>query len=303
MYREWYRMSASGEGEIFSSSYECENPKGIVQISHGMVEYSARYEGFARFLQSNGYVVCANDHLGHGKSLCGHRGTFANQAGGFDFVIEDMHLLFQEMREKYVGIPCILLGHSMGSILSGLFAERYDYLDQLILSGMPMPNPMAGVVAWILARCVKKHGYTYDSRIWNDLLWGSDKNKSQEEIVEQKAWLVSDKKEVEKYVADELCGFPFSDSANMEMISGLGRLGSRKWGQNIGDIPILIIAGAEDPVGKKGKAPRIYYERLKKTHTKVVLKLIDANRHEILNEWNKEENYRDILAFIGDGGK
>ncbi|MFI3208939.1 MAG: alpha/beta fold hydrolase [Eubacteriales bacterium] len=298
-HRTWYRKSSSGEGDIFSRAYIVENPKGIFQIAHGMCEHAGRYEAFAKSLAEEGYIVCANDHLGHGESHLGCSGGFANKDGGFDYIIQDIHLLFEEMKAEFPGVPLILLGHSMGSILSALFAEEYSYLDQLILMGTPSQNKMSGFALWLLGRNVKKHGYTYESKLCNYIMWGAEA-PTLERKRKSKAWLSYDSDNIEKFITDKKCTFSFNDSANLELVRGLAKWGEPTWGDKIGDIPILIIAGAEDKIGGNGKGPTYYYKKLSEKHTKVTLNLIKGNKHEVLNEINKKENGQYIIDWLNN---
>lgn len=296
-YRSWYRESSSGEGNLFSCVYEVESPKAIFQIAHGMCEYSDRYDEFARALASEGYLVCANDHLGHGKSHLNHRGTFAMEAGGFDYVMQDMNELFKEMMRQYPGIPCILLGHSMGSILSALFAEKYDYLDGLILMGAPAQNKLVGFAKWLLGRNVRKYGYDNHSKLCNYIMWGAEASTIEQKR-KSKDWLSYNKENIERFITDENCNFSFSDSANLELVQGLSAWGSPSWGEKIEEIPILMIAGAEDKIGNMGKGPTGYYQQLKKNHKQITLHLIPNNKHEVLNEDNRNETYEYIIAWL-----
>lgn len=301
-YKTWYRKSACGEGDIFSCAYEVAAPKAIVQIAHGMCEHSGRYEEFATALAKAGYLVCANDHLGHGESGLGHRGTFAVKSGGFDYVMQDMDTLFDEMKEQYPDVPCVLLGHSMGSILSALFAEKYMYLDGLILMGCPIQNKLSGLATWLLGRNVRKHGYTYQSKFCNYVMWGREAHTI-EQKQKRKRWLSYNQDNVSKFITDKKCDFSFSDSANLELVQGLTAWGETNWGKQIAKIPILVIAGADDSIGGNGKGPTYYYNKLKEYHHDVTLQLIQNNRHEILNEDNREETYGLIIQWLSKSVK
>ncbi len=296
-YRSWFRPSSSGEGEVFSCIYSAKEPKAIFQIAHGMCEYSGRYKEFAQALALAGYVVCANDHLGHGESHLNHRGTFATTEGGFDYVIQDMDSLFMEMKQQYPELPCILLGHSMGSILSALFAEKYQYLSALILMGAPAQNKLTGFAKWLLTRNVKKHGYLHQSKLCNYLMWGREAT-TEEQKRKSKSWLSYNQDNIERFIQDEQCNFTFSDSANLELVQGLSAWGDGSWGEKIADIPILVIAGAEDAIGGKGKGPTYYYNQLKKYNKSATLELIANNQHEVLNEDNREETYGFIMKWL-----
>lgn len=296
-YKRWYRKSSCGEGDIFTCAYIIDRPKAILQIAHGMCEHMGRYDEFARVLANEGYLVCGNDHLGHGESHLGHRGTFAEKDGGFQYVIEDMHSLFVEMRLEYPEVPCILLGHSMGSILSALFAEKYNYLDKLILMGCPAQNNLTGIAKWILSRNVRKYGYTHQSQFCNFIMWGPE-STTIEQKRKSKSWMSYNKENVEKFIMDEKCAFSFSDSANLELVKGLQSWGDANWGQNIPDIPVLVIAGDKDAIGKNGRGPKYYYKKLQENHQQVRLYLVAKTRHEILNEDSRKDTYQYIIQWI-----
>lgn len=294
--KEFYRISSNGEGQVFSRSWVCENPWAIVQIAHGMAEYCSRYDEFAEKLVDIGVNVYANDHLGHGLSKQGHQGTFAMKKGGFDYVLEDMKTLFEYAEEQDGKLPKILLGHSMGSILAELYASSYKDIDGLILSGTVAPNSAVNVAIGIANLHIAVHGHTFVSPMLKKL---TDFGKKGDSPMERFAWISSDKDVVKKYVEDDDCGFDFTSSANREMFIGLKKVTSKDWAKNVPMIPILIASGSEDPVGNKGAAPKYYYDQLLNTgHDKVTLKIYENDRHEILNEVNREEVYLDITNWI-----
>ena len=122
--------------------------KGVVQISHGMCEYFNRYDHFARFLAQHGYVVCGNDHLGHGSSVNDNSelGYFAEE-NGWQCVVNDLYTLTKIMKKRII-VTCLILclGHSMGSFMSRAYCTKYGKnLDGVIfcgtsggVSGIPM---------------------------------------------------------------------------------------------------------------------------------------------------------------------
>lgn len=296
-HREWVRLSSNGVSEVYSQMYTCEEPKAIIQIAHGMSERSERYRTFMQYLANQGYMVCANDHLGHGKSSNGEFGVFAKEAGGFEYIIEDMHRLFEEVKQIYPDVPFVLVGQSMGSILSALFADRYNYLSKLILMGTPAYNNFVEYMERGLRKSVEKHGYTHTSKVWNRIIWGKEPI-AREKKIKHYSWLTTERQFVEEFVDDELCGHMFVDSANLEMMSGLIKWGNRNWGRNIPNIPILFLVGTKDKIANYGKGTAYYYDLLQKTHTHLKLQMVEGNRHEVLNEYNRENTYQYILEWL-----
>lgn len=141
--------SSNGKDTIAGYFYTMPDiaPKAILQISHGMCEHIERYREFAEFMAQHGFVVCGNDHLGHGKTSGeeGIDGYFGEKDGRF-YVLRDLHTMNLLARKKYPDLPLILLGHSMGSFFARWFAAEYpDAMDALIISGTGGPNPLVNV--------------------------------------------------------------------------------------------------------------------------------------------------------------
>ncbi len=285
---EFYRNSANEEGDYFVRMWAPEGEVcGVLQIAHGMAEHSLRYDAFARQLCCAGFAVFANDHIGHGKSHMNHKGTFALSDGGFEMVMKDIKSTFKLAEELFEGVPQSLMGHSMGSILAGIYAERkLSEICALVLMGTPAPNPTASLGIFIAGRIVAKRGYEAESKFLTgvtDKACGAIGDGAQ-----KYSWLTHDQDIVNKYYEDEYCGFAFSASANRELLKGLKEFSKKTWGQNI-NIPTLVIAGEQDHAGGNGKAPLHYYNALKKHGNELVtINIVPGARHEVLNEASKE---------------
>lgn len=295
---EWYFPAASGEGDIFARGWLTDNPRAIIQIAHGMAEHSGRYDDFAAALCSRGYSVVANDHAGHGLSAHGALGTFALKPGGFDFVIEDMARLYEHAEAQIGILPRILMGHSMGSMLAALYADRRDDIIALIMTGCPAPYALSGFAIWHTDRVVKRRGYLARAPLIEKFA-GSVRGLTGEELERKELWLTRDIEIVRAFIADPLCGFDLSASGFCEMLSGFRTVASADWGKRIQDIPVLIAAGANDSVGGKGKGPARYARQLQKTgHNDVTLKIFPDDHHEILNEYDRKDVYAFILDWL-----
>jgi len=293
---EWSYPAANGEGDVYSRGWLIPKPRALVQIAHGMAEHSGRYDDFAAALCSWGFSVVANDHIGHGLSAQGHLGTFALKPGGFDFVVEDISRLFEYAEAQTGVLPRVLMGHSMGSMLVALYAERYDDIVALIMTGTPAPVAFGGLAMRYADWITRRRGYLARSRLLEKLA-GSSEGITGEALERKELWLTRDIEIVRAFIADPLCGFDLSVSGLSEMLRGFRRVASPDWSKTIPDIPILIAAGGQDSVGGKGKGPEQYARQLKTTwHTDVTLQIYQDSHHEILNELDKA----DVYAFIRD---
>ncbi len=295
---------------IFVKVYE--NPeikaKGIVQIAHGMSEHISRYEDFAQELVDANYIVYGNDHRGHGKSVnnVSELGIIADE-NGFDKMLEDMYFLTCKIKEEHPNLPIFLFAHSMGSFLAQRYVMIYpNSIDALILSGSncPIPKPILYIAEKILNREIKKNGRNFKNQKISNLVFGSF-NKKFKEAKTDFDWLTRDENEVNKYINDERCAFSFSTGAFKDLLDGLKSISKDSEFEKISkNLPILIVSGSSDPVGKCGKG----LIKLKNIYNKhgiknVDLKLYENARHEILNELNKKEVIQDIINFLDNNIK
>lgn len=297
--RERFFPSATGLGDLRYRMWIPDDPRAALQVTHGMAEHIDRYDAFARYLAENGILVYACDLAGHGKSVKkdGITGYFGEK-NGWDANVQDMHTLRDLVEAEFPAIPYVLMGHSMGSFLARTYVGRdgKDF-EAYIFSGTAGSNPVLGVAKFLTKRAIKKNG----GRTVNDKLYQmcfGAFNKSVQPGRTEFDWLSRDEAIVDDYVADPLCGFPFTTAGMLDIFDGLGEVSSKKWAARVPDKPILMFSGAEDPVGGKGKGVRQVYGWLQSTGHSVELKLYEGGRHEMLNEINRAEVFSDILLFL-----
>ncbi len=275
-------------------------PKAILQISHGMCEYIGRYEEFAAFMARNGFVVCGNDHLGHGQTS-GKEGTdgfFGETDGRYD-VLRDLKTMNQLARQKYPGLPLVLLGHSMGSFFARWFAAEYPQdLDALILSGTGGPNPLVGFGIQVSSLAAKWKGPKYVSGLVNRLAFGAYLKKVEKPRTPYD-WISRDTAIVDRYAADPKCTFVFTVSAFHELFCTLRQVSSLQWAQKIRqDLPVWLFSGDMDPVGDYGEGVKKVAGLLRQAGVKDVrVTLYPGGRHEMLNETGRQQVYEDVLAW------
>jgi len=276
--------------------------KGAVQIAHGMAEHAARYERFAEALTKAGYAVYANDHRGHGKTAgkLENAGYFADE-NGWEKVVEDMHTLTGIVKKENPGKPFFLFGHSMGSFLSRHYSMLYaNELSGLVLSGTGGDPGALGKIGLFVAKIdAKLHGRKAKSEIMNKLSFGAFNNAFKPNRTDYD-WLSRDNAEVDKYINDPWCGAVFTAGFFCDMLGGLGYINKM---ENIARIPkalpVYLFSGSNDPVGANMKGVTQVYKTLKDAGLgDVTLKFYENGRHESLNEINRDEVFKDVIAWM-----
>lgn len=281
---------------------EPEQAKAIIQLAHGMAEHILRYDHFANHLASLGYIVCGNDHRGHGRSIMApdDKGFFSDK-DGFQKVVQDMHALTNEIKNKHPDLPVFLFGHSMGSFLSRRYIQLYgDELAGVILSGTGFDQGFMGKIGIQIAKWdARRIGPRTPSKLMNKLSFGSF-NKNFAPVRTEFDFLTRDEKVVDHYIADPDCGFIPSTRFYADLLTGIAIIHQEQEIARIPkDLPIYLIAGDLDPVGDNGKGVLKVYEQYKQAGLRhIEIKLYPGARHEILNEWNKEEVYEDVTNWL-----
>ncbi|MDR1895057.1 MAG: lysophospholipase [Spirochaetales bacterium] len=277
-------------------------PKAILLIAHGMSEYAGRYGDFAGFMVQKGWAVYGNDHLGHGKTAAPEDRGYLSGKGGRHYLVEDMRTLLKKAKEDFPGVKVIFLGHSMGSFIARLFCMKYSQeIDGAIFMGTCGPNPISGAGVFIANIIAFFKGERYRSPFYTRLLMGPYNNYPNPKTPFD--WLNTDEEEVQKYMADELAGFPWTMSGYRELCKMIIEINRPGWAGSIRkDLPILVISGEEDPVGSaKGQGVKAVYQTLQEAGlSRVDLILYPEMRHEILNEKDKQKVYNDILGWTQD---
>lgn len=275
----------------------------ILQIVHGMAEYIERYEEVAQYFAEKGILVTGEDHLGHGKSVSkdGTYGYFCEQDPA-TVVVRDVHRLKKMTQEDYPGIPYVILGHSMGSFILRNYICRYGTgIQGVIVCGTAsMPGPVI-VAAKAVAGLQKLfQGDKHVSKLLDKMAFGAY-NKKIQEANTGFDWLATDESVVEKYVQDSLCGFTFTVNGFRTLFELLSRLNKVENLQKMPkELPVFFIAGEEDPVGDYGNGVKKVYEDFTDClgMKNVALKLYAGDRHEILNELDKQQVFEDIYPWI-----
>ena len=296
--------SRDGETEIHAIRWIPEGePKAILQIVHGMQEYIDRYDDFARYLAERGILVAGNDHLGHGQSRPenGEYGYFCKYDAA-TVLVRDVHRLKKMTQEKYPGVPYIILGHSFGSFVTREYISRYGTgIDSVIIMGTGWTPGALINVSKFLCKVQKLFlGDKHHAKMLNSIAFGTYLDKIDNPRTEFD-WLSHNEESIDAYIANPANNFVFTVNGFSTMADLLGRVENYKKMERIPkELPILLIAGKEDPVGSYGEAVeklyKIYKDELQ--IKSVDLKLYDGMRHEILNEPERMTVYEDLLNWI-----
>jgi len=274
--------------------------KGVVQISHGMAEHKERYFPFMEYLVSEGYAAVINDHRGHGASVKDKDdlGYFYDDSG--TYIVEDLYQITLYIKELFPGKPVYLFGHSMGSLVVRKYIKKYDdKIDKLIVCGSPSRNPMIGAALALVSVQKLFKGDRYRSNLIQNLAFSSY-SKNMDGTVSGNSWLSVNEDNVRDYDANELCGYVFTLNGFRNLFILMRDIYSDEgWSLKNKNLPVLFIAGSDDPVIMNEKKWDESREFLKKIgYNNVKGKLYPGLRHEILNEDIREEIYDDIVKFV-----
>lgn len=298
-FREHYVTSSDASQSIHYAVWTPDAPPvAVLQIVHGMEEYIMRYDAFARFLTARGWAVIGHDHLGHGKSGRWERGFFTEQSQGHNILISDIRIINDIARETWSGCPVFIFGHSMGSFFTRRYlAEHATSVDGAVICGSGWYASIATGTAYLAARIIGGIiGMHRKSRLLKAICSAPFLLAYRSEGTN--AWLSRNRQNVMRYNADPLCGFGFTCGGYRDMYRNLLLVSRQHHYSQLRPMPLLVVSGADDPVGGASSVRRIarQYRRLGFPD---VTELAVANaRHEILFEDNAQETMERIAAWL-----
>lgn len=301
MHTDFY-FPSHGKGMIHGCRWEPEGkPRAVLQIVHGVAEYAARYDAFACFMAQQGFLVVAEDHMGHGGSI-GDNDIPGYFEGGWFKAVADSHRLMSYTRLEQPNIPYILLGHSMGSFMVRTMLAKYPKMDisAAILSGTAWMHRGVINTGYATASLIcKTEGADCHSKMLSNMMFGSN-NRRVEHRRTAFDWLTRDAACVDAYIADPLCGFTVTAGLVRDMMTGLRYIQEPEHLNKMRkDLPVLFISGSDDPVGSYGDGvTKAWKEFAKAGMVNCDIRLYPLCRHELLNEINKTEVYDYILHWL-----
>lgn len=301
---EFYFDSRDNETKLHAVRWmpDSENVVAIVQIVHGMAEYVNRYEELAEFLTAHNFIVTGEDHLGHGKSVPegGVKGYFCEQDPA-TVLVRDVHRLKKMTQEVYPGVPYFIIGHSMGSFILRNYICRYGTgIDGAVILGTGAQSDgllfaakaLAGLQGLLL-------GQKHVSKLLDKTAFGSY-NRQIPNAKTAYDWLARDEKKVAEYIADEDCGFIFTVNGFKTVFTLISRANNPENLEKIPkELPVFMASGDKDPVGDYGKGvKKVYQSLLDAGLTNVKLKLYSEDRHELMNEPDRQNIMEDIENWL-----
>ena len=295
--------SSDGIHQIACTVWEPEGPvRGTVQLVHGVAEYIGRYHDYACFLAEHGYAVAGDDHLGHGRTAVDESelGWLAEN-DGWDCMVQDEKKLRDILRERFPGVPAVLFGHSMGSFIARDYLLRWpgDHAACVLSGTGHQPAPVCVFGKALSGLVVRTRGSKHRSPLLQKLAFGGYLKRIQDPIGTND-WICRDEAVIRAYDADPRCGYTATAGLMRDMMTGLHIIGSQKrMGKMDKALPVLFIAGSEDPVGGYGKGVKTVAARFRRAGmTDVAVKLYSGYRHEVLNELGKETVWNDTLQWL-----
>lgn len=276
-------------------------PRAVVQLVHGMAEHMGRYDRLARALNGAGYAVVGHDHLGHGPIADEADHGWFGAKGGWNNLIEDMKRVTDYAKQRFPGLPFVLLGHSMGSFAVREYLLRYaKELDACVISGTGWYAPaLCGTAKCLAALCGVLGGWHKPAALVNTVGFGSS-NKAFAPARTPFDWLSRDEKEVDKYIADPLCGFLFTARGYYDMFDGLQGISKvSRLAAMPKALPIYFLSGSVDPVGQAGSGVKTVAQQFRDAGMQdVTVRLYEGGRHEMFNEINRDEVTADLIGWL-----
>jgi alpha-beta hydrolase superfamily lysophospholipase len=278
-----------------------EQPKAVVQIAHGLAEHAARYARLAEALNAAGYAVYANDHRGHGRTLksTDDLGFFA-QRDGWRKCVDDLWQVNRHVAAGHPGLPIVLLGHSMGATLAEQFmGDHGDALAGVVLSGANgKPTALAKVGSVVTRAERARLGARGKSKLVQSLTFDAF-NKKFAPTRTAFDWLSRDPAEVDKYVADPLCGFPATVQLWLDLLEGWAAVSRAEHRNHVPKaLPIYLIAGSRDSVSGNTRQLEPWMADYRAAGVvNATHKFYPDARHELFNETNHDEVTADLIGW------
>ena len=299
-FRSTFRSSDKSHDIVYYVVFPSGNVRGVVQIAHGMAEYFERYNAFADFLADRGFVVCGNDHLGHGRSVSSDDDLGYFGGDGWENVVKDMYKLTRIMKKNYPEVPYFIFGHSMGSFLARAYVTRFSKaVDGAVFCGTSAGTGGTEALLTLLDIAKRFKGGRHKGNLFNKLAFGSYNKKIKDTEIRSSTGCQEIPQTWQNTATTSAAASRSRSTALRTLQSCLWYVNSDKWFTTYPkSLPTYLIAGGSDPVGEYGKGVLKVFNKLNLNDCSVEMKIYKDARHELLNETNRQEVYADVLDFF-----
>jgi len=257
---------------LYCHSRRLKKAKASLLVVHGLGEHSGRYESFIKRVHKMGMDVHLLDLRGHGRStgIRGHVDSFEQYYNDLEYWIK--HL--EGSGVLRMELPCFLLGHSLGGLISlGFIAQRKE-ITGVKFSGLILSAPALGIASlWAPLQ------YQFSQkipRLFKSIHISNGINPSQ---------LTHDKTVVKDYIDDPLVHSwvtPGFFQGFMDSVKSLPKLIKHI------KIPTLFLLAGNDSIVST-EAAEIFAKKLSAAYPgQITIKIFHKFYHEIFNETKKD---------------
>lgn len=274
-------------------------PRAVLYLVHGLCGCKERFVPFMEYLAEHGISCIASDLRGHGDSVRSEADRGYMYQGGAEALVRDMKVVAAYAKDRFEGIPFVLLGHSMGSLAARVYAKTNDAgLDGLIICGSPSPSPLAPVGRLFLCLLARRNEGRIRSGILQKLISQGYNRRFRKEGYQ--AWTCSDPQVRKAFADDPHCNFTITADCAVTLMQLMQETYGRKgWSAVNTDLPVIFLSGEDDPCMISMKRFRNAVDNMRMVgYTDIKELTYPGMRHEILNEKEKHLVWKDILDFI-----
>ena len=293
--------SANHKNRIHYYIFEPETDlRAILQITHGWKDYIERNEDLIRFFTDHGVMVCGCDFIGHGRSSKEEELGQLEEKDGWSYLVKDVKRLTAYIRREYPGVPFFLYGHGMGSLVTRLCCLYESHWDGVIFSGTSSRQRYCRRAVLLTALMSRFRGLDHRSTLLEHMIYRRLNRKFRMEK-DYLSWFSADEEVRNRYGSDRHSQFQFTLSAYENIFKMLSLVSTGKWYNSVDrDLPVLLVSGADDPVGDFGKGVREVAGKLSERGCNVEVRLYDGVRHELQSDPSNEKIFLDILQWMKD---
>lgn len=271
----------------------------VLQLTHGMRGCKERFMPFMAFMASKGVACVANDLRGHGRSVRNEDDRGYMYDGGYLALVEDMKQVTDWIHKTFPGLPVYLLGHSMGSLAVRTYMKTHDdAVSGIILCGSPSDSPMVPFALSLSRFLSRFNGGRIRTGLFQDLTsWMYNRRFASEG---RNAWTCSDAEVRKEYAGNPSCTFEFTANGMYALMSMMHETYSHEgWHMSNPELPVYFISGSDDPCMRSEASFHAAAQLLADVgYSDVTSAIYSGMRHEVLNEFNKEMVWNDVLDHI-----